>query len=110
MIPCGKCGKSFTYGNIVETDDTYEALIRDEFVRRGSNLTQEEVQRYARLMEEMLSPFDVGDTVVYLDGCYFSLDEAPIEFEGLYASHKLERLPRAIALDRPAHLLSFLCD
>jgi hypothetical protein len=111
MICCTDCGKAFVYGKVVNADDTYDTLIRMNYVRRGyTNVTDEELQNDARMMEEMLTPFEVGDIVVYFDGCYFSVGEEPIEFEGLYASHKLDRLPHAIALKRPEYLREVLGD
>lgn len=99
------------YGKVVEVDDTYDALIRKNYARRGyTNVTDEEFQNDARLMEEMLAPFEVGDTIVYFDGYYFSIDEKPIEFDGMYASHKFDSLPHAIALQRPEYLREILGD
>jgi hypothetical protein len=46
----------------------------------------------------------VGDIVVYLDGSYWTADSTEVAFDGLYASHNLERLPHAEALSDPAHL------
>lgn len=111
MICCTKCGKAFVFGKVVEADATYESLIRADYAQRGySSVTDEEIQNDARMMEEMLAPFAVGETVIYLDGCYFSLGEAPIEFEGLYASHKLDRLPHAVAIEQPNYLRQILGD
>jgi len=109
MICCTKCGKAFVYGRIVETDATYEALIRADYARRGyATVTDEEIHNDACMMEEMLAPFEVGETIAYLDGCYFRLEETPIEFEGLFASHKFDRLPHASALERADHLREVL--
>lgn len=109
MICCTKCGKAFVYAAVVEIDDTYENLIRTDYARGGyTSVTDEDIRNDASLMEEMLEPFNVGEIIVYFDGEYFKLGAQLIEFEGLFARHKLERLPHAVALDHPEYLREHL--
>jgi hypothetical protein len=71
---------------------------------------EDEIAQWATEMAESLDSFDVGDTVVYLDGIYWTVGSTNIEFDGYFASHKLERLPHAAALHDPSILPSILGD
>lgn len=105
LIACSRCTKSFTYAEIRETDIPLVELGRREVEARGlKDISEEQIAEWAEGMAEDLAMFEVGDIVVYLDGCYWRLDETDIVFNGLYASHDLGRLPHAEALSDPAHL------
>lgn len=111
MIPCSRCGKSFTFAEVRETDIPLLELGRREAEARGlEDITDEEVADWAEWMAETLDEFEVGDTVVYLDGRYWKHDATDIVFGGFYASHSLKRLPHAEALSDPAHLDRVLGD
>lgn len=111
LIACGTCRRAFVYAKVIEVDASYEKLVRADFERRGYAMIKEtDIRHDAQVIEEMLSPFSVGDIVVYLDGVYHLIDEAPVEFEGMHARHKMARLPHATALTRPEALLSVLGD
>ena len=111
LISCRECHKAFVFAKIVEVDATYDQLLAEDAQRRGlKSVTQDDIRDVAASMERALAPFPIGATIVYLDGEYFLVDATNIEFEGLYARHKLERLPHAIALEQPEHLRAFLSD
>jgi hypothetical protein len=111
LIPCSRCGKSFTFAEVRETDIPLLELGRREVARRGLTAVSEaEIEEWAEGMAEMLDCFDVGDTVVYLDGSYWTVDSTEVEFEGYFARHKLAQLPHALALDDPAMLDKVLGD
>jgi hypothetical protein len=67
-----------------------------------------ELQLWVDDMTEVVSHFEVGDSVVYLDGAYWTVDSTQLEFDGYYASHKLDRLPHAEALNDPPSLRAML--
>lgn len=111
MISCSKCTKSFIFAEVRETDLLLEELGRREVEARDlTTVTDVEISEWAEGMEETLANFDVGDVVVYLDGSYWTVDSKDIEFDGYYASHKLDRLPHAEALSNPQHLEAVLGD
>jgi len=109
LICCTECGKAFTYGKVVEVDATYEGLIRADYERRGfDDITDDEIQDEARMMADILAGFAIGETIIYLDGCYLPLAQAPIAFDGVFASHSFDRLPHADALQAPERLSAAL--
>jgi len=110
MICCTECGKAFVYAKIVEVDATYKDLISADYRRRGyKTVSNENIAQDADAMERALTPFRVGEVIVYFDGSYFSLEgDGPVEFEGWYASHKLDQLPHVVACNDPAHLRGLL--
>jgi len=111
LIACSQCRKSFTFAEVRETDIPLLELGRREAEARGLiDVTDEQVADWAEGMAETLDYFEVGDTVVYLDGLYWRIDETNIAFKGFYAAHDLERLPHAEALDDPDHLRRVLGD
>lgn len=111
MISCIECRKGFIFARIVEVDSTYEDILAQDAKTRGlRNVTEKEISDYAAFMREMLEPFPIGATIVYLDGEYFLVDAANVEFEGIYAHHKLDRLPHAVARNESEYLRRVLGD
>ncbi|HST37208.1 MAG TPA: hypothetical protein VLK25_11335 [Allosphingosinicella sp.] len=111
MISCSRCGKSFTFAEVRETDIPLRELGRREADTRGlKDITDKQVADWAESMAETLDYFEVGDIVVYLDGLYWRMDETVIAFKGFYAAHDLERLPHVEALSDPGHLRRVLGD
>ncbi len=110
LIPCVKCGKSFTYGVIKETDMDIMDIARTEVKARNltDHITEEDIKDWAKAMAEDFNRFDVGQKVIYLDGSYFPLDAKNIEFDGYFAHHKLETLPHAEAIKNPSKLKEIL--
>jgi hypothetical protein len=94
-----------------ETDVPLVEFGRREVAARGlKDIPEAEIEDWAEGMAEMLDNFEIGDTIVYLDGSYWRIDERDIHFDGYYASHHLDRLPHAEALRDPALLDRFLGD
>ena len=111
MIACSRCTKSFTFAEVRETEIPLIELGRREAEARGlKNIADEEIADWAEGMAEILACFEVGDIVVYLDGCYWTVDSTDIVFDGLFASHNLARLPHAEALKDPGQLRRILGD
>jgi hypothetical protein len=111
MIGCSKCSKSFIFAEVRETDIPLLELGRREAATRGfKTVTDEDIAEWAEGMAKMLADFEVGDIVVYLDGHYWPVDSSDVQFDGYYASHKLDRLPHSEALDDPPRLRQILGD
>jgi hypothetical protein len=109
MILCSRCGKSFIFAVVRETEIPLIELGRREAGARGlKDVPEEEIAEWAEMMTEIFADFEVGDVVVYLDGFYWKSDSTDIAFDGYFASHTLARLPHAEALDDPAHLSRML--
>ena len=45
---------------------------------------------WAQMMEEEFEAYEDGQVVVYLDGEYIPIDAEVIEFDGMFAAHKLD--------------------
>jgi hypothetical protein len=109
LISCSKCTRAFTFAEVRETDLSLLELGRRESTARGlTNVSEDEIAEWAQGMSEAVDRFDVGDTIVYLDGSYWKVDETNIEFTGDFATHKLARLPHAEALPEPSRLQTTL--
>lgn len=111
LIGCLNCRKAFTFAEVRETEIPLVEFARRDAAARGlTDISEAEFEEWAAEMAEMLDVFDVGDIVVYLDGGYFTVDSADVEFEGYFAAHRLDRLPHAEALQDPAMLDRVLGD
>lgn len=109
LICCAECGRAFVYGRIVETNDTYESLVAADYKRRGfKTITDDDIKNDAAMLAELLEPFDVGETVVYLDGLFFRLHERDLAFTGIFSKHDFGELPHAVAVREPTYLRSVL--
>lgn len=105
LICCSKCLKAFTYAVVQETKIPLVELGRREAQARGlRDLTEQDIQDWAKGMGDDLDRFEIGQIVVYLDGEYLSIDAKNISFEGYFAKHSFSTLPHAAALTRPAAL------
>jgi len=111
MIACSRCTKSFIFAEVRETDLSLIELGRREVAARGiEGITEAQIVEWAEGMAETLDAFEIGDVVVYLDGSYFTVGSTDIAFDGYYASHKLDRLPHAEALEDAGRLRAVLGD
>ena len=111
LISCSRCKTAFTYGVIKETEVPIVELGWREVAARGlDDVTEEEIEAWAEAMGEAFEPFEAGQTVVYLDGSYWSLDAKDVAFDGYFARHTLKTLPHAEALKRPEALREILGD
>lgn len=111
MIACSRCTKSFVFAEVRATHIPLMELGRREVAARGlTTVTEPEIAEWAQGMARMLDKFEVGDIVVYLDGWYWRVDSTDLAFDGDYASHRLDRLPHAEALEDPARLRAILGD
>jgi hypothetical protein len=111
LIGCTDCRKAFTFACVVEVETTYETFVRGDRQRGGyTDYAEEDIRLEAEALEGLLADFAPGQTVVYLDGAYFALDEAVEQFEGLYANHSFARTPHSAALETPDQLTAVLGD
>ena len=109
LISCTQCRRAFTFARVVEADTDYRAFVSEDRARGEYNDDDPgELDSLALWLEESLADFEVGRTISYFDGRYFDLEAKPIEFEGLFARHKLKRLPHLDALSSPGHLRAAL--
>lgn len=108
LICCQDCGKAFTYARVVQTDLSYDQIVRRDFSRRGYDLTEAQISDIANWLADAMAPFELDEIVVYLDGAYFAVKQRDINFTGFFARHQMDQLPHALALDDPAILLEKL--
>jgi hypothetical protein len=111
LITCTQCRRAFTYASVVDVETDYETYVQEDRRRGGhDDFDAAELRACAAGLQEALADVPVGTTVVYLDGLYFGVDEAPGAFDGLFAAHDLQRLPHFAALTEPAQLRATLGD
>ncbi len=109
MISCATCRKAFIFARVVEIDQSYEDFVRTDLLGRGLlEVDETEVREGAAWLVETFADFAVGDTVIYLDGCYIRADQRPIAFEGLYAKHDHPEAPQTLALRQGRPLIELL--
>ncbi|MES3085052.1 hypothetical protein [Sphingomonas faeni] len=110
LIPCTYCRKSFTYARVVEIDLSYVEIVTADRARGGYDTAIDVVQSQADWLADVMQDFELGDIVVYFDGCYLKLGDDDIDLVGLFANHSLARLPHHEALSAPAALVATLGD
>jgi hypothetical protein len=110
LICCQECGKAFTYARVVQTDLSYDQIVRRDFSRRGYDLTEAQISDIANWLADAMAPFELNEIVVYFDGAYFAVNQRDINFTGFFAEHQMDQLPHALALHDPAILLEKLAN
>ena len=108
LISCIDCRKPFVFAQVAEIDRTYQDIVRMDFKSRGYEPDPETIENCALWMAEAVAELQLGEIVVYLDGCYFPVHQQAIEFEGDYAFHQFDRLPHAMALETTDALRNML--
>lgn len=104
LISCMNCRKAFTFARVIDFPGSYRDIVREDFQRRGEDVTEDDITRGALWMEEAFSNLKIGDIVVWLDGAYMPLDTANFAYDGWHAQHDFDRLPHAVALEQPGAL------
>jgi len=92
MIGCMKCGKAFTYAKVVEEDATYDALLQRLVLDEHGSPSR--IATSIEWAKELLNHFSPGDILVYLDGMYWRVHDAPLKYDGWFAKHDLARVPQ----------------
>ena len=109
LISCSKCLKAFTYGVIRDVDEPIIEIGKREALKRGyDDITEAEHVAWAEAMENEFASYNIGQTVVYIDGSYFPVDASNVAFDGYFARHSFVTLPHWDALTNPAALRSVL--
>ena len=100
LFSCLTCRKAFTFAEGFELDSTLEALAR-ESIRQlwDEDPKGDDVAAWAGDMEQILEDVEVGKRYVIIDGQVIPADCEGAEFNGWFASHKLESLPQVDALN-----------
>jgi len=91
LIGCMKCSKAFTFAKVVQENTTYE-----ELAARAGLPDQAPPGRISVPIDwaaPVLEEFSPGDILVYLDGCYWRLDDTKLRYDGWFAKHDLSRVP-----------------
>lgn len=111
LISCTICRRAFTFARVTEVDTDYKTFVLEDRERgRYFNDNPAKLEIWALWLEESLGDFEVGKTVVYLDGLYFDWETEPVIFEGLFSKHALARLPHFEARSTPNYLRATLGD
>lgn len=100
LFSCIKCRKAFSFSEAVNLDKTWEELAHDDLIGfDGKEPSQAEIAEWVEYMKYRTSHLVLGQTYVYLDGCFIPADEENFEFEGLHAKHAFHKPPQIIALE-----------
>jgi len=100
LFSCSKCRKAFTFAEAVEIEKTWEEIAHEDLTAYyNREPTETDISEWVQRMKYMMSHIRLGETYVYLDGCYIPAKDKDIKFEGLYANHKFKVLPQVSALE-----------
>ena len=100
LFSCTKCRKAFSFAEAIRVDKTWEELAREDlFGFSGKEPSQAEITEWIECMQHMTSHLKLGQTYVYLDGCFIPANEEDFEFEGLHAKHEFHKPPQVVALE-----------
>ena len=99
LFTCMTCRKAFTFAVGVELEATWEDLSREDWKAWGlTRISTKNIKSWIADMKALLGDVKVGETYACIDGKVFPKDSRKIEFDGIYASHKFDRLPHVLAL------------
>jgi hypothetical protein len=103
LFTCMSCRKAFTFAVGVELEAEWEELAREDWKAWGlTRISKKHIASWVKDMKSLVADVKVGSIYVCIDGRVFEKDAGNVEFDGIYGSHKFERLPHAAALDDAA--------
>ena len=99
LFTCLTCRKAFTFAEGVELDASWEDLAETDWKAWGlQKVSKQRVASWVKDMKVLLADVKPGKIYVTLDGKVIEKTARNVQFDGLYASHKFERLPHVAAL------------
>ena len=99
LFTCIACRKAFTFAVGVELEATWEDLAREDWKAWGmTRISKKNIDSWIADMKALTGDVKVGELYACIDGKVFKKDARKIEFDGIYASHKFDRLPQALAI------------
>ena len=94
LFTCIGCRKAFSFAVGVELDMTWEELARADLAGLGlPEISESDVEEWVDDMQGWLADVVPGREYACLDGVLWERDARDVEFEGIYASHRFDRLP-----------------
>lgn len=103
LFACPKCRHAYTFAVAAPCDLTWEELAHlDLDTRYSEPPTEEDVDLWIELMQQMTEDLEEGQQYVYFDGWAIPVDAEGFDVEGVYADHQLPAVPQAVALEEPA--------
>lgn len=103
LFACPKCRHAYTFAVAAPCDLTWEELAHlDLDTRYSEPPTDEDVDLWIELMQQMTEDLEEGQQYVYFDGWAIPVDAEGFDVEGVYADHQLPAVPQAVALEEPA--------
>jgi hypothetical protein len=99
LFTCISCRQAFTFAVGVELETTWEELAIADWKGWGlQRVSKKNITNWVADMKQLLADVKPGRVYVCLDGRLFEKDAHNVEFDGIYASHKFDRLPHVEAL------------
>jgi hypothetical protein len=99
LFTCIACRKAFTFGVGVELDTTWEELATTDWKAWGmQRVSKKNIASWITDMQRLVADVKPGRVYACLDGRLFEKDSRNVEFDGIYANHRFDRLPHVEAL------------
>jgi len=101
LFTCMSCRKAFTFAVGVELEARWEDLAETDWKAWGlQRVSKQKITSWVTDMKRLLAEVKPGKIYVCIDGRVFEKGARKVEFDGLYASHKFDRLPHTEALTK----------
>jgi hypothetical protein len=101
LFVCGRCRKSFTFGEAFETTEPYDQIARRFMPRYGSRAPEaDEITKWVEWMRILTKGIQAGQRCVYLDGWILPIDDGAVSVEGWHSTHQIKFVPQVEALAR----------
>jgi hypothetical protein len=99
LYTCISCRQAFSFAVGVELETTLEELATTDWKGWGlQRVSKKNIASWVKDMKRLLADVKPGKIYACLDGKLIEKNARNIEFDGIYASHKFDRLPHTEAL------------
>ena len=99
LFTCISCRKAFTFAEAVELETRWEELAIADWKGWGlQRVSKKNIAGWVTDMKRLVAHVKPGRVYAYLDGRLFEREARNVKFDGIYASHKFDRLPHVQAL------------
>jgi hypothetical protein len=94
LFSCSKCRKAFSFAIAVEIDKTWEELATEDLYSYNKQTPDDDsVADWIKNMKAMTEHIELGQSYVYLDGCFIPAEEENFQFTGHKTEHHLSKVP-----------------
>ena len=100
LFTCVRCGMSFAFAKVIETEVSPQQVVQLEYSRRFERefaLDDDDVVEKAVWLNHEIMNLPRGTLCVFVDGKILPLNRINMEFDGRFAHHKFGILPQLAA-------------